>query len=89
MTGKDELTSIPEGLNTLSVRQSSEVGSYHPYGKENGFPEGEASDEGTYELQACFTEITGIERSQREKGRLELRRRKAEAVDGRLGERDT
>ena len=44
----------------------------------------EASDEGTYELKACTTKITGIERLQRGKGRLELRTRKAEVSDGRL-----
>jgi hypothetical protein len=62
MTGKDELTSIPEGLNTLSVRQSSEVGNGHCCGMENGFSErDERARTEAYGLQASHTVITGIE----------------------------
>ena len=35
MTGKDEPTATPEGLNMLSVRQSSDIFASNRYRKEN------------------------------------------------------
>src|SRR5260221_10974093 len=37
ITGKEASVSIPEGLNTFSVRQSSDIFGCHCYGKEMSF----------------------------------------------------
>jgi hypothetical protein len=43
MTGKEASSSTPEGLNTLSVTQSSDISGSQFYGKENEFSDREVT----------------------------------------------
>ena len=46
MAGKEAFKSTPEGLNTLSVTQSSDIFGSHCCGKENEFPDKKSYEEG-------------------------------------------